>query len=516
MSNQEKWVQLFETVHGRKPSPAEFVAGKTSGFDFKIIKQLGQSDEGTVPVVEGSQSEPIDQAEPVVPTVPTVTEGVVPPQVTYVPTEMVAGPVKTGFFQSPKKKWGLLAVALVGLAAVAYVYLDQTTGPAVAVERFTTHLESKNYADLAKVLSTDQVTWESEDAKEFIEFLQQKEVDIPTAVSQFKNDPTKVITDEKGNQLLGLAKVSDIAGFFPSYEVVSYPLEYQVKTSVAGLEIDGKKIEANKELSLGLRPFAASSFNLTGNTDTGKVDVSLSGNLDQAANNKLLLTVQPLEKPFRVKLPVDSSVVKNILVTVGGQEVKNTVDAKVKVLENQQVPVKARFDFEGVTYQTEEKTVSVQSGDSAQEVELAVSSSDMEQLKKAQAALETKKKEEAEKAAKFEAEKSKITSFMQEYIQVVDNSIRNHVVEFSHYHDTNAYFHKELVDFANSQSNRVGRTRDEFTVTDIKQEGADYIVYVRSRFTDHFRDGNSRSQNQSQTYLLKPNGSSYIIADKDY
>ena len=37
---QKKWVELFEKVIGRKPSPAEFMAGKACGFDLKQIHSI--------------------------------------------------------------------------------------------------------------------------------------------------------------------------------------------------------------------------------------------------------------------------------------------------------------------------------------------------------------------------------------------------------------------------------------------------------------------------------------------
>ena len=45
---QKKWVELFEKVIGRKPSPAEFMAGKACGFDLKQIQSIA----GNVPVEE--------------------------------------------------------------------------------------------------------------------------------------------------------------------------------------------------------------------------------------------------------------------------------------------------------------------------------------------------------------------------------------------------------------------------------------------------------------------------------
>ena len=37
---QKKWVELFEKVIGRKPSPEEFMAGKACGFDLKQIQSI--------------------------------------------------------------------------------------------------------------------------------------------------------------------------------------------------------------------------------------------------------------------------------------------------------------------------------------------------------------------------------------------------------------------------------------------------------------------------------------------
>lgn len=41
---QQKWVELFEKVIGRKPTPAEFMAGKESGFDLKQIQSIAGKD----------------------------------------------------------------------------------------------------------------------------------------------------------------------------------------------------------------------------------------------------------------------------------------------------------------------------------------------------------------------------------------------------------------------------------------------------------------------------------------
>ena len=54
---QKKWVELFEKVIGRKPSPEEFMAGKACGFDLKQIQSIA----GNAPAEEDAPVE-----EPVV------------------------------------------------------------------------------------------------------------------------------------------------------------------------------------------------------------------------------------------------------------------------------------------------------------------------------------------------------------------------------------------------------------------------------------------------------------------
>ena len=37
MSTKTEWAELFESVHGRKPSPQEFLDAKTADFDTKCF-----------------------------------------------------------------------------------------------------------------------------------------------------------------------------------------------------------------------------------------------------------------------------------------------------------------------------------------------------------------------------------------------------------------------------------------------------------------------------------------------
>lgn len=65
---QKKWVELFEKVIGRKPSPEEFMAGKACGFDLKQIQSIaGNAPSEKVAPVEEPVVEPVEEVKNVDP-----------------------------------------------------------------------------------------------------------------------------------------------------------------------------------------------------------------------------------------------------------------------------------------------------------------------------------------------------------------------------------------------------------------------------------------------------------------
>ena len=69
---QKKWVELFEKVIGRKPSPEEFMAGKACGFDLKKIQSIaGNAPAEEVAPVEESVVEPVEEVKNVDPLLAT-------------------------------------------------------------------------------------------------------------------------------------------------------------------------------------------------------------------------------------------------------------------------------------------------------------------------------------------------------------------------------------------------------------------------------------------------------------
>ena len=65
---QKKWVELFEKVIGRKPSPEEFMAGKACGFDLKQIRSIaGNAPVEEVAPVEELEVKPVEEVKNVDP-----------------------------------------------------------------------------------------------------------------------------------------------------------------------------------------------------------------------------------------------------------------------------------------------------------------------------------------------------------------------------------------------------------------------------------------------------------------
>ena len=61
---QKKWVELFEKVIGRKPSPEEFMAGKACGFDLKQIQSIaGNAPAEEVAPIEEPVVEPVEEVK---------------------------------------------------------------------------------------------------------------------------------------------------------------------------------------------------------------------------------------------------------------------------------------------------------------------------------------------------------------------------------------------------------------------------------------------------------------------
>ncbi|MCK4025282.1 TcaA second domain-containing protein [Streptococcus iners] len=513
MATKEKWVELFEKVVGRKPSPEEFIKAKDLDFDIKQIKAIAG-----LPV-EASQElvqETVEQVKEVVVPASEVVDAVVEPAPIPV-SQVQTQPPTPQFAQakpiSRKKKiaFGLGAVAVLGLAA-GYYYMDKTTGMDVAIEDFSTAIESNDYDRIANLLSTKEAKWSKTEAKSFISYLNDEGVNIETELKAIEASGGKnTYNDQRGNKLLGLQETGKKLGIFSEYQVVSYPLEITVNSNLSDLVINETKIAANKETSLGEFRFANQSLKAKGTTKLGAFETELQPSLKQASENKLNLNLSTVKKQLKLNLPTEVTGATEIKVIANGKEIATGLQSAVEVLENQRLDISVEFKYEGGGYKTETATVLVDPALTELEGELALSSDTSKKIAEAK-----KAKEEKEAQARAEqALKSNIQSFMSEYIESMRSSINSRTVRFDKYFDTSSQVYHDYVNYIENGgvagANINYQSTIDYTVTDVRKDGENYLVTVHNQFREVYLNGKSDTVTKNQVFNVKPNGDSFLI-----
>ena len=260
---KEKWVSLFEKVVGRKPTPDEFLKGRETDFDLKAIRQIAGLDQ-----LENSASLS-DRAIQM-----NVTPGTAPTPATW----------------SKGKKFLWAGIALLAIAGFsAYTYFSSQSGPKVAVEAFSKAASRNDFEALAKLLSHDSDKWSKEEARGFLAYLSDKKINPVEVLESFVDDPeAAVYSDDQGNKLLGLEEDGKTFGIFKNYRVTSYPLTVSVKSNLSDLEIDGQKIEKDKEVALPEKRFTPQSLKVVAKTDIGQVSSNYDIHLEDVSDNHLL------------------------------------------------------------------------------------------------------------------------------------------------------------------------------------------------------------------------------------
>lgn len=513
MATKEKWVELFEKVVGRKPSPEEFIKAKEVDFDIKQIKAIAG-----LPVEDSQElvQETVEQVKEVVVPASEVVDVVVEPA--RIPVSQVqTQPATPQFTQakpvSRKKKiaFGLGAVAVLGLAA-GYYYMDKTTGMDVAIEEFSTAINSNDYDRIASLLSTKDVKWSKTEAKDFVTYLTDEGVNIENELKVIEESGGKnTYNDQRGNKLLGLQETSRKLGIFPEYQVVSYPLEITVNSNLSDLVINETKVEANKETSLGEYRFANQTLKAKGSTKLGAFETDLQPSLQQASENKLALNLSTVQKQLNLSLPSEVANVTDIKVTANGKEIATGLQSSVEVLENQKLDIVVDFKYEGGSYKTEAATVLVDPVSNEIATELTISSDTSKKIAEAK-----KAKEDKEAQAKAEEKlKSDIQAFMTEYIESMRYSITNRTVRFDKYFDTSSQVYHDYANYIErggvARANIDSQSTIDYTVTDVTKDGENYLVTVHNQFREVYLNGKSSTRTKNQVFNLRPNGDSFLI-----
>ncbi|WP_369913637.1 TcaA NTF2-like domain-containing protein [Streptococcus merionis] len=510
MEKQQKWIRLFEQVIGRKPSPQEFLAGKDCGFDLKQIKSIAGMDTASqIPVSVVSQtlvdSTTVSETVPVSEPIPTET-----PMSTYAKQTQI--PLKQPMSSEKKKRLILrgIVVAVVLALAGGYYYMDQQTGADVAADKFLTAIKKEDYSGLATQFSRQDEKWKQADAKEFIQYLE-NQINIETEIEKMSQDPNYIYRDDKGNKLIGMKKISDIFGFFPSYQVVTYPVEIFAQTNIDSLVLDKQKLPKEESVSLGKTTLLSKKYRLSGKTDLGEINTEIVADARKAEDNELHLSLNSVEKQLKASLPEDMTDISEETLFVNGKEVGKKLDVAVKVLDNQTLLVHSQFKYEGATYTTEKVEITAEPKENTISVALELSKETTSKIAAARK-VKTEKEEQVKKEKETEAT---IKTFMNQYIEAMRSSIYQRVNNFAKYYDTNSSAYKTMDNYVTgggvAKNNIDYQTTLDYTVTDISKEGSDYAVTVHNKFKEVYMNGKSSIVEKNQVFKLRPEGDSFLI-----
>ena len=291
----KKWVELFEKVIGRKPTPEEFIAGRDSGFDFKAIKSIAgvaidqvaseapglgvqESVEAVVnplqlaweehfialygrsPLpeeIESARSQNFEIVEAPAPTTDLeetnqTTQVFAPVESPSEVLESLSLPVEdiepagAPELEEPVKKvkkekkgkkkkvflFSLLALLVLILSGLGF-YFSSTTGPQVTVDKLVTAIEQKDYREVASILSSDKDKWTKEEAQSLLDYMTSQKIDVIYELDHIaQSSKTGSVKDKKQNLLIGIEKADKKFGIFQEYRIVTYPVEVTATTNL--------------------------------------------------------------------------------------------------------------------------------------------------------------------------------------------------------------------------------------------------------------------------------------------
>ena len=569
---QKKWVELFEKVIGRKPSPEEFMAGKACGFDLEEpvvepVEEVKNVDPllaarqawlqhfeetyGRKPSAEeftAAKSQnfeffvgPVPEAEFVTPDATEETQEYVPQQQTQEytaplaaeQTQVFAGPNVTeagpaqkkqkapktkGEKKLSKKKIGIIsAIAVLVIALVAaFFYFQSTTRVEVTADKFIKAVDTKDYREAADLLSTDNDKWTKDEAESFITSMEDQGIDIGTELNKIiDNGGEGSYTDKSGNKIFGLEKADKKFGIFQEYRVASYPVQVKVKTNLDQAKL---KVAANKTVTLkkdavtdlGSFHYNTKEMELTAKTEVGNVTSKIHLNPKKATKNNLELQLNSEKRNLEVEFPDEVENPTDVKVVVNGKEVGTSTTFEVDSIPYQEIEVHAVFNMNGETYTTEKAKVTIEEGEN-DPIELKLAKDTLKRIKSAQDAKKAQ-------AAKEEQNRTLAEEFLKEYRDAVFSSVSNRNNTYSKYYDTQSQAYKDMVEFTTGDGVRKAKidyyTPGALDIQSVTEENGVVTIKTYEDFTVHYTDSHPDSQNRKyKTYTLKKVGASYVITD---
>lgn len=571
---QQKWVELFEKVIGRKPTPAEFMAGKECGFDLKQIQSIAGKDLEATQVFSSQEvAEPVVEEETIDPllaarqawlahfeetygrkpspdefaaaksqnfeyvTAPATeqevysdyaqeTQEYTTPQPTpsfitaenapVSPKKQKASKTKSGKKLSKKKIWIISAVSVLVIALVAaFMYFRSTTSVEVTADKFIKAVDTKDYREAAELLSSGSDKWTKDEAESFFTSMADQGIDIGNELNKIIDDGgVGVYKDKSNNKIFGLEKAGKKFGIFQEYRVASYPIQFKVKTNLdqAKLKVGSKTISLKKEgvTDIGSLHYSKTDMEVTAKTEVGNVSTKIHFDPKKATKNEIELLMNSEKRNFEIEFPDEVENPTDVKVVVNGKEVGTSTTFEVDCIPYQEIEVHAVFNMNGETYSTEESKVTVEE-DENDPIELKLSKDTAKRVKSAQDAKKAKD-------AKEEQNRTLAEEFLKEYRDAVFSSVSNRNNTYSKYYDTQSKAYKEMVEFTTGDGVRKAKidyyTPGALDIQSVTEENGVVTIKTYEDFTVHYTDNHPDSQNRRyKTYTLKKVGASYVITD---
>lgn len=567
MATKEKWVELFEGVIGRKPSPEEFMAAKAVDFDLKSIQSIAGRSQKSSEQPTNSEITPedipgkekVDEQAAFEPaqeyTLKQTSEQVAAPQEIWLtafqeafkrqpsPEEFQMAQSQ-GFSSIPihsklteknnpsqldikkdkkqifKKKVVLSGLGLLILISLigSFFYLSSVTGVKAVTDKFAMAIKNKNYDQVASLLSTDSDKWTRAEAKNLISYLNRKDINIETELSNIeKSNGESSFTDENDNQILGVAKTSKKFGIFQEYRMLAYPVKVRITTNLDGATIkpgDKETINLKKDtqIEIGDFHFTEQDFLLKGKTEIGNVETKIKLDLDKAKDNQLDLSLKSEKKQLNITMPKETSTATAYKIIVNGKEAGDSLSPEVQVIPDQELEVYANFSINDVSFTTNKEKVVAK--DDRIEVVLTVSNDVVKRIKEVEASQKAKEEEKR----KQEEKKAQISIFLSDYRSAVFDSVSSRSNYFSKYYDTSSAAYKEMVNWTTGGG--VQKAKIDYykpgalEIREVREEKGSYIVTTYEDFTVYYIDNTPNSVNRkNKVYYLKPVGNSFVIYD---
>jgi len=572
---QKKWVELFEKVIGRKPSPEEFMAGKACGFDLKQIQSIAGNAPEEVAPVEEPVLEPVEEVKNVDPLLAArqawlqhfeETYGRKPSAEEFTAAksqnfEFFVGPVPEAEFVTPDATE----------ETQEYVPQQQTqeyTAPLAAEQ--TQVFAGPNVTEAGPAQKKQKAPKTKGEKK-----LSKKKIGIISAIAvlvialvaaffYFQSTTRVEVTADK------FIKAVDTKDYREAADLLSTDNDKWTKDEAESFitSMEDQGIDIGTELNKIIDNGGEGSYtDKSGNKIFGlekadkkfgifqeyrvasyPVQVKVKTNLDQAklkvaANKTVTLKKDAVtdlgsfhyntkEMELTAKTEV-GNVTSKIHLNPKKQpievefpdEVENPTDVKV-VVNGKEVGTSTTFEVDSIPYQeievhavfnmngetyTTEKAKVTIEEGENDPIELKLAKDTLKRIKSAQDA-------KKEQAAKEEQNRTLAEEFLKEYRDAVFSSVSNRNNTYSKYYDTQSQAYKDMVEFTTGDGVRKAKidyyTPGALDIQSVTEENGVVTIKTYEDFTVHYTDSHPDSQNRKyKTYTLKKVGASYVITD---